>query len=86
MWSWKTTSFECSRAREEHRAILPVGFGVDGFLVGLLSQECDNPFKDVVPGKHWWKGFLGRFQRERENFPPNRSLASSADVMDHFFQ
>ena len=73
-----------------------IGFGVDRFLVGkvihdyLIAQARETPFKDGVPGRKWWTGFLHRWpslsERKPQHFPANRAQASTPDVMDHYFQ
>ena len=72
------------------------GFGVDRMMVNrvvrdyLQQQGRENPFKDGVPGKKWWQGFLKRWptlsERKPQHFPTNRAQASTPDVMDKYFQ
>ena len=75
---------------------LPIaGFGVDRIIVGrvvrdyLKSQAKENPFKDGVPGKKWWRGFLNRWpslsERKPQHFPTSRAEASTPEVMDIYF-
>ena len=71
------------------------GFGVDRIIVGrvvrdyLKSQGRENPFKDGVPGKKWWRGFLNRWpslsERKPQHFPTSRAEASTPEVMDIYF-
>ncbi len=68
-------------------------FGVDRMMVGrvvrdyLQEQMRDSPFKDGVPGKKWWQGFLRRWptlsERKPQHFPTNRAQASIPEVMDN---
>ena len=71
------------------------GFGIDRIIVGrvvrdyLKSQERENPFKDGVPGKKWWRGFLTRWpslsERKPQHFPTSRAEVSTPEVMDNYF-
>ncbi len=70
------------------------GFGVDRMMVGRVVRDYlqermrDSPFKDGVPGKKWWQGFLRRWptlaERKPQHFPTNRAQASTPEVMDNF--
>jgi len=72
-----------------------LGFGIDRITVGrvvrdyLQSQERDNPFKDGVPGKMWWLGFLKRWpslSERKPHFPVTRAQASCPEVMNNYFK
>ena len=73
-----------------------IGFGIDRGLVEVViykylkSEGRESPFKDGMPGKKWWQGFLCRWpslsERKPQHFPSNRATASSPDVMDHYFE
>ena len=78
------------------KELAELGFGIDRITVGrvvrdyLQSQERDNPFKDGVPGKKWWRGFLKRWpslsERKPQHFPVTRAQASCPEVMDNYFK
>lgn len=73
-----------------------LGFGIDRHTMGavvrnyLLAQGRETPFKDGVPGRKWWTGFLRRWpslsERKPQHFPSNRAEASTPEAMDSFFQ
>ena len=69
------------------------GFGVDRRIVAkvvrdyLQSEDRETPFKDGVPGKKWWRGFLKRWpslsERRPQHFPTNRALASTTELLNY---
>ena len=71
------------------------GFGLDRIMVGrvvrdyLAAQKRENPFKEGVPGKKWWQGFLKRWpslsERRPQHFPTVRAQASTPEVMNQYF-
>ena len=73
-----------------------IGFGIDRSMVGavvhnyLNSEGRESPFKDGVPGRKWWTGFLRRWptlsERRPQHFPSNRAQASTPEAMDRFFE
>ena len=77
------------------QALAQAGFGVDRTMVGrvvrdyLQAQERDTLFKDGVPGKKWWQGFLRRWpslaERKPQHFPSSRAEASTPMLMDKYF-
>ena len=90
-------------SEEEEKAIVRscqelarCGFGLDRMIVGcvvkthLEKEKRDNPFKDGIPGKKWWKGFLQRWpclsERKPQHFPTSRALSSTPDVMNKFYE
>ena len=72
------------------------GFGLDRMMVGcvvkayLEKEGRNNPFKDGVPGKKWWQGFLRRWpslsERRPQHFQTARAQSSTPEVMDKYFE
>ena len=78
------------------QVLAEAGFSLNRFIVGnvihnyISSRGLKTPFKDGVPGKKWWKGFLSRWpalvERTPQHFPVQRALAATSDVIDKFFE
>lgn len=72
------------------------GFPLDRMMVGtvvsayLEEQGRQNPFKDGVPGRKWWQGFLRRWpslsERKPQHLQTARAQSSTSEVMDKYFQ
>ena len=72
------------------------GFGLDRTTVGLVvkayleEEERENLFKDDIPGKHWWQGFLRHWpcltERKPQHMPSARAQSSIPEVMNMYFE
>ena len=72
-----------------------LGFGLDrNHVTQLVSRYFEttgkpNPFRDGIPGRYWWVGFLERWkeklaERKPQHLSMNRAEASNDDVVAGF--
>ncbi len=72
-----------------------LGYGLNREMVGeinssyLADQKRKNPFKDGVPGRDWWRGFLKRWpslsERTPQHLSKKRTDAANPDVLQSWF-
>lgn len=72
-----------------------LGYGLSREMVGevissfIADQKRQSPFKDGVPGKDWWRGFLKRWpslsERKPQHLSKRRADAANPEVLESWF-
>eukprot|EP00118_Oscarella_pearsei_P023041 m.271081 g.271081 ORF g.271081 m.271081 type:complete len:259 (+) comp40549_c0_seq5:2584-3360(+) len=70
-----------------------IGFGLSRDHVGKLVsryQDRPNPFKNGIPGRYWWLGFLQRWnhklsERKPQHLSKRRAEAANEEVITGFY-